>query len=75
MALGSSRRNSAIKPVCSVGFWRSGFLHRPCLCFFIMTHFLNKRGFSSRSSADKAAIIFQWGWLFIFVTAVKAATG
>ena len=37
----------------SAGLRLSRFLHRPCLYFLIMTYFLNKRGFSSGSSADK----------------------
>lgn len=47
------------KPLCKGRTPTEKISSRPCLYFYIMICFFNKRGFSSRSSAYKASIIFQ----------------
>lgn len=61
---GSCCRKSPARLRASDGSWLSSSPHRRCLYFLIMTYFLNKRGFSKRSSADEAAITFQGGWVW-----------
>lgn len=61
---GSCCGKSPARLRASDGPWLSSSPHRRCLYFLIMTYFLNKRGFSKRSSADEAAITFQGGWVW-----------